>query len=136
MNFGELLSYLAPETLLVIATLAVLFIDLTTLHGEPVAVRMRWGAWLSVFGCVAAGVAMLISPQATPTGYLGGMLVLNPLSQVVKFVLLLLTVCTALVSLESRFTGHAGEYFALLLLATAGMLFLVSTDNILLIFVS
>jgi NADH-quinone oxidoreductase subunit N len=64
------------------------------------------------------------------------MLALSPLSQLIKGVLLVLTICTALVSLETKFTEHAGEYFALLLLATVGMMFLVSTENTLLIFVS
>ena len=39
-------------------------------------------------------------------------------------------------ALESQFTDHVGEYFALLLLATAGMMFLVSAENLLMIFVS
>jgi NADH-quinone oxidoreductase subunit N len=111
-------------------------VDLTTLQGEPSATRMRWGAWLASFGCLAAAVAMWVAPQTTPGDYLDGMLVLNPLTQLVKLVILALTICTALVSLESRFTDHAGEYFALLLLATAGMMFLVSTDNVLMIFIS
>ncbi|HXG47033.1 MAG TPA: NADH-quinone oxidoreductase subunit N, partial [Methylomirabilota bacterium] len=75
-------------------------------------------------------------PGNTPAGYLDGMLVVSPISQFVKGVLLVLTLCTALVSLETKFTEHPGEYFALLLLATVGMLFLVSTENTLLIFVS
>ena len=136
MNYAELLSFVAPETIVVLAALGALFVDLTTLRGEPTAVRMRWGAGLTAFGCVAAAVALFLAPQATPPGYLDGMLVLNPLSQLVKVVLLLLTLCTALLTLESRFTDHAGEYFALLLLATAGMMFLVSTENLLLIFVA
>ena len=136
MNYHELLTLIAPETLLVIAALGVLVVDLTTLRGEPIAVRMRWGAWLAVMGCTVAGAALLLSPQQTPPGYLDGMLALNPLSPIVKGVLLALTICTALISLESKFTKHAGEYFALLLLATVGMMFLVSTENTLLIFVS
>jgi NADH-quinone oxidoreductase subunit N len=136
MNYGQLLTFIAPETLLVLATLGVLLVDLTTVRAEPIAVRMRWGAGLTVFGCLVASVAVFLSPQSTPAGYLEGTLVLNPLSQIVKVVLLLLTLCTAIASLESNFTRHAGEYFALLLLATTGMLFLVSTTNILLIFVS
>src|SRR6266511_947097 len=136
MNYSELLGFVAPETLLVVAALGALAIDLTTLRGEPATVRMRWGAWLAAFACVAAGAALYLAPQVMPAGYLDGMLVLNPLSRLVKLVILALTLCTALVSLESRFTDHAGEYFALLLLATLGMMFLVSTDNILLIFVS
>ena len=136
MNYGDLLTLIAPETLLVVAALGVLVIDLTTLRGEPIAVRMRWGAWLAVLGCAASGAALFLSPQITPSGYLDGMLVLSPLSPIVKGVLLVLTICTALISLETKFTEHAGEYFALLLLATVGMMFLVSTENTLLIFVS
>ena len=96
MNYSELLAYLAPETLIVIAALGVLFVDLTTMRGEPVAARMRWAAWLTVFGSLAAGVALFLAPQPTPAGYLDGMLVLNPLSQWIKAVLLVLTACTAL----------------------------------------
>jgi NADH-quinone oxidoreductase subunit N len=136
MNYSELLTFVAPETLLVVAALGVLFVDLTTLRGEPAAARMRWGAWLTVLGCAAAGAALLLSPQNTPLGYLDGMLVVSPLTPLLKGVLLLLTICTALVSLETEFTEHAGEYFALLLLATVGMMFLVSTENTLLIFVA
>ena len=136
MNYSELFTFLAPETLLVIAALGVLLVDLTTLRGETSETRMRWAAWLSVMGCLAAGVAVFLSPASTAPGYLDGMLVLSPLSQLVKAVILSLTIATALISLGSKFTEHVGEYFALLLLATAGMSFLVSTQNILLIFVA
>ena len=136
MNYSELFTFLAPEALLVLAALGVLFVDLTTLRGEGLATRMRWAAWLTVVGCLACAVAVFLSPAATPKGYLDGMLVLSPLSQLVKAVILFLTACTAIVSMSSRFTEHVGEYFALLLLATVGMLFLVSTENLLLIFVA
>jgi len=136
VNYSDLLTFAAPETLLVVAALGALVVDLVTLRGEPAAVRLRWGAWLTALGCVAAGAALFLSPHSTPVGYLDGMLVVNPLSQLIKGVLLVLTICTALVSLETKFTEHAGEYFALLLLATVGMMFLVSTENTLLIFVS
>src|SRR5688572_22891853 len=79
---------------------------------------------------------LAVRPQYTPAGYLDGMLVLDPLTQLVKVVILGLTAFTALITLETDFTDHAGEYFALLLLATIGMMFLVSTENILLIFIS
>src|SRR5213078_5169635 len=41
-----------------------------------------------------------------------------------------------LISIESNFTDHVGEYFFLILLATVGMMFLVSSENLLMIFVS
>jgi NADH-quinone oxidoreductase subunit N len=136
MIYSELLTFIAPETLLAVAALGVLVVDLATLRGESAEVRMHWGAWLAALGCVAAGAALFLSPQSTPSGYLDGMLVISPLTQLIKGVLLVLAICTALVSLETKFTEHAGEYFALLLLATVGMMFLVSTENTLLIFIS
>ncbi|MFM1767766.1 MAG: NADH-quinone oxidoreductase subunit [Verrucomicrobiota bacterium] len=135
-NYSELLTLVAPELILVLGALGVLFVDLVTLRGEPEAVRRQWAAWLAVLACATAGVAMLLSPATTPPGYLDGMLALSPLAQMVKIVILVLTACTALLTLETRFTAHLGEYMALLLLATVGMMFLVATDNLLLLFVS
>src|SRR6185312_2603972 len=66
----------------------------------------------------------------------GGMLVVDPLTQLVKIALLVLTIFTVLISMESNFTEHAGEYFALILMATIGMMFLVSSEDILMIFIS
>jgi NADH-quinone oxidoreductase subunit N len=136
MSYGELLTFIAPETLVVLAALGILVVNLTTLRTDPISVRRAWSISLAVLGCLAAGAALILSPQNTPPNYLDGMLLISPLSQLVKAVLLLLTVCTALMMSESDFTDHLGEYFALLLLATAGMMFLVSTENILLIFIS
>jgi len=58
------------------------------------------------------------------------------LTQLVKQAVLLLTVFAAWLSIDSTFTEHVGEYFALLLLATVGMMFMVSSENVLLIFIS
>src|SRR5207302_6912239 len=43
---------------------------------------------------------------------------------------------TLIISIETNFTTHVGEYFALILLAAAGMMFLVSSEDILMIFIS
>jgi NADH-quinone oxidoreductase subunit N len=64
------------------------------------------------------------------------MLVLDPLTQLVKIALLVITIFTLLVSIETDFTSHIGEYFALILLAAIGMMFLVSSEDILMIFIS
>lgn len=138
MNYGELLNYVAPEALVTLAALGVLLIDLTTMRGAEWSSRMRTAAWLTILGCAVALGAVVLAPAQTPPDYLSGtgMLALRPLTSMVKVVILALTLCTALITLESNFTDHIGEYFALMLLATAGMLFLVSTENLLLIFVS
>ncbi len=136
MNYSELLEFLAPEAVITLAALAALIVDLTTLRGSPSAERMRAGAWLAVLGCVAGAVALFLVPAATPSGYLDGMLALSPLTRVVKLAILVLSACTALLAIEGKFTEHAGEFFALLLLATLGMMFLVSTENLLMIFIA
>jgi NADH-quinone oxidoreductase subunit N len=53
-----------------------------------------------------------------------------------KAALLVLTVFTVLISADTDFTPHVGEYFALILLAAVGMMFLVSSEDILMIFIS
>jgi NADH-quinone oxidoreductase subunit N len=66
----------------------------------------------------------------------GGVLVVDPLTRLIKGALVVLTVFTAVLSLDADFTDHVGEYFALLLLATVGRMFMVSSENLLMIFVS
>ncbi len=83
-------------------------------------------------GCVARD--RLDADLARDTRMPGGMLVVDPLTQLVKIALLVLTIFTVLLSMESNFTTHAGEYLALILLATVGMMFLVSSEDILMIF--
>lgn len=136
MNYGELLTLIAPETLIVLTALGVLLIDLAAMRGSPVRDRLRAAAAVAALGCSAAMIAAWLGPQATPAGYLGGMLVVSPLAQMVKVALLGLTIGAAILSLDSEFTTHVGEYFALLLLATVGMMLLVSTDSLLMIFVA
>jgi F-type H+-transporting ATPase subunit a len=64
------------------------------------------------------------------------MLVLDPLTRLGKQLVLLLSVFAVLISSQSQFTPHVGEYFLLLLLATIGMMFLVASENVLVIFIA
>jgi NADH-quinone oxidoreductase subunit N len=64
------------------------------------------------------------------------MLVISAQTQLVQIALLILTIFVILLSIESTFTAHVGEYLALILIATTGMMFLVASQNILLIFIS
>jgi NADH-quinone oxidoreductase subunit N len=66
----------------------------------------------------------------------GGMLVVDPLTQLVQIALLVLTIFTVLIPMESDFTEHVGEYLALILLATVGMMFLVGSEDLLMVFIS
>ena len=85
--------------------------------------------------CWAAAIlwTLVVPAQAD---VMHGMLVVSPLTQLVKICLLGLTIFTVLISIESKFTTHVGEYLALVLLATVGMMFLVSAEDVLMIFIS
>ena len=65
-----------------------------------------------------------------------GALVLGPQTELIQIALLVMTILVVLLSIESTFTEHVSEYLALILFATASMMFLVSSQNILLIFIS
>ena len=130
----ELFRLAVPETILVVTVLAVLGADLVALRGLELSFRRTIAALISCAGCAGAIAWLLLAqPQGS---FAEGMLVADSLTRVVKLALLALTILTALISVNTDFTPHAGEYFALLLLATLGMMFLVSTEDILMIFIS
>jgi NADH-quinone oxidoreductase subunit N len=133
-NYLGLLHLVLPEVIVVVAALCVLSVDLMFLRRSETRLRVSAGAMLSLAGCIAAVAWILYRPQYA--NVLDGMLVLNPLAQRVQIALLILTMLTILIFIGSTFTQHVSEYLALILLATVSMMFLVSTQNLLLIFLS
>jgi len=134
VSYLELLRLAAPETILVLTVMIVLTADLFALGGLELRFRLLIGAMISCAGCAAAIAWMLASPQHAT--FLEGMLVVTPLTQFIKIALLVLTILTIVISVDTDFTTHVGEYFALVLLAAVGMMFLVSSEDILMIFIS
>lgn len=134
MSYFDLLKLAAPETILVLVALAVLAIDLTSMRGMETRLRFIIGGMVSAIGCIAAMTWMIVVPMHGEAG--GGMMVVEPLTQLVKIGIVALTLFTVWLSVESDFTTHVGEYLALILLATVGMMFLVSARDVLMIFVS
>jgi NADH-quinone oxidoreductase subunit N len=132
MSYPELLR-LVPETIVAITALAVLAFDLLVTRGEPVQNRFRKGAFIAAVGCVAAGGWLL---GAGGSGDIGGMFMDDPLTRLVKLAVLALAVCTVFIAAEGDFTAHAGEYLSLVLLATTGMMLLVSSTDLLMIFIA
>jgi len=133
-SYFEIFKLAVPETLLVMGALFVLLLDLVQLREHPADFRSAFLATTTAVICVL-GIAWL--QVITQSGsVLNGMLVMNPVTTLVKQALLALTALTALVSWRTPFTRHIGEYFALLLFATVGMLFLASAQHLLMIFVA
>ena len=134
MNYWQWLELATPEVILVVAALAVLLVDLTALRGLDLRLRLRLGALLAGVGCLLAIAWMLALPGAGNLGH--GMLVVDPLTRLVKGGLLVLALFAILLTIEADFTVHVGEYYAVLLLATVGMMLLASSADILMIFLS
>ncbi|HTY88424.1 MAG TPA: NADH-quinone oxidoreductase subunit N [Candidatus Acidoferrum sp.] len=134
MNYFEVLRAAAPETVLAITVLFVLAADLIVLRGATVRGRFLMGGMLVVVGCLLAAVfTWLRFGQPDP---LHGMLIVDPRTDFLKDVLLALTVFTVLISTAGRFTEHVGEYLALVLLGTIGLMLLVSAEDLLMIFIA
>jgi NADH-quinone oxidoreductase subunit N len=62
------------------------------------------------------------------------MIVVDPLTSLFKIICLALACVTALLARPASFTKHAGEFFALLLFATIGLMLLVGSEELLMIF--
>jgi len=134
VNYFDLLILVVPETLVVITAFVALIVDLAEMRNRPHRTRMLTAGIISAVGCAVS--FYWLSQTGQPSRYYDGMLVIDPLTQLLKQIVLVMTIFTALISIESKFTDHVGEYFFLVLLATVGMMFLVSSENLLMIFVA
>lgn len=133
-GYLHLLKLAAPEALVVVAALAALFVDLGIMRDQARPTRRLIGAAITTLGAFAAGLGLL-NLHAYGTA-MGGMFAADPLTQWTKAAVLALTGLTAILSVETDFTEHVGEYFALLLLATTGLMFMVSATDVLMVFLS
>ncbi|WCJ59295.1 NADH-quinone oxidoreductase subunit N [Fontisphaera persica] len=130
----EVLRALLPEAVLTLTALVVLALDLSWGRHRAVPSRMRLAGWVSAAGCaVALGVIFGLS---WPAEWKVPLVEISARILHYKAALLALTLAVALLAADTDFTPHAGEYFALVLLATVGLLLLVSANNLLLLFVA
>jgi NADH-quinone oxidoreductase subunit N len=132
-NYGQLLPLVLPQVTLVVAALVVLFVDLR-LRKKSVRVRFAVAITLALPFCVYAIARILAAPANV--SLFDGVLISNPLIHLVQIALIVLTIFTLLLSVDSTFTTHIGEFVLLILLATTGMMFLVATQDLLVIFIS
>src|ERR1035437_3799070 len=140
INYLQLLQLAAPETIVTLTVLVVLGADLTVLRGKSIVTRFHIGALLSIAGCAVAVAELLtrmllISKPSAPYhwDFFHGFLIADPVTDFVKIALLVLTIFTVLISTSGKFTDHVGEYLSLILLGTIGFMFLVSTEDLLMI---
>lgn len=127
------LGLLTPELILAGLALAVMLVDMVLPRGKS-----RWLyhlAWVSAAGVLALVVATLGDAGSRGTGTLW---VADAFGQFFKMTTLLTATLCLLMGLdyEALPERHAGSFAALVLMATAGLMFLVSATDLLLIFVA
>jgi len=132
----DLLKSFAPETIVAIAAFIVLAADLGVARRCSMRCRQNLAAALATVGCSISIIWMTQSTAAQLVGTTEDILSVSQITIVLKSILLLFTIFVAWLSADSDFTTHTGEFFALLLFATVAMMFLVSSENLLMIFVS
>lgn len=126
----------APEIIVLISALLVLTIDLFVTREESPALRKGISSMFAVAGLAVAGVWMFAFPLTASVG--SGMLVMNPLTGIVKASILSLAILTLIFETtrkpDTNAELHVGERTGLILLSTIGMTLLVSSRDLLMVF--
>jgi NADH-quinone oxidoreductase subunit N len=134
INYSLLLQLVWPEIIIVAAALIVMATDLLVLRKAVPRLRFAVASLVGSLGCMIAIVRILFAP--VQANLLDGTLIASPLTNLIQIALLVLTVFTLFLSANSTFTEHVGEFILLILVATAGMMFLVASQDLLVIFIS
>lgn len=119
-----------PELMMAIGACAILLVDLVL----PKSARV-WLAYLSLLIIGTAGAAT-IGLAAEHHEAFGGLFILDPFSSYFKLLLYLATALTILLSIRYLEIEriHLGEYYAFLLFATCGLMVMVSSGDLITIF--
>jgi NADH-quinone oxidoreductase subunit N len=134
MNYGNLFAITLPESILEVVSLLVLVLDLGWLRKSSNATRMAAACALGVLGCALAMVWLFVHPQVADVA--GGALVATPLVAAAQIGILILTALVLLLSVKAEFSRNPGEFVAIVLLATTGMMLVAAARDLLVIFVA
>jgi NADH-quinone oxidoreductase subunit N len=147
MSYLELLKLAASEAVVVVTVLVVLAIGLamgrkaggsSAPSGDATANAAETAAstacsLVAALGLTAAIGAVLMLPQHATL--FGGMLVISPLNSLFKIICLVLAFATVLLVPSQKSLPNPGEYLAILLLATIGLMLLVGSEELLMVFI-
>jgi NADH-quinone oxidoreductase subunit N len=134
VNFGSLFSITLPETILEIISLVILVVDLGLLRRSAQATRMAAAGVLGVIGCALSIAWLGLHIQAVDS--VGNTLAATPLVAAAQIGILVLTALVLLLSIQAEFSRNPGEFAAIVLLATTGMMLVTAARDLLIIFVA
>ncbi len=126
------LTLIAPELIVGIAGVVVMMVDAFSRRGQ------RWlTGSLSIIALVAAGVASVwLGISLAPHAAFNGMIVLDELRLSFTLIFLLVSILTVLIAMVWIDVEKlpAGEFHALLLFATCGMMLMASAGDLVIVF--
>ncbi len=135
MNYADLFRVTLPETMLEIAALLVLVVDLAFLRKAGLRVRAAAAALLGVAGCAAAAWALSATGGAALRAGDELLLAGGGSAAAAQYGILALTALTLLLLIDSVFTRHVGEFVAVVLMAATGGLLIAAAQDLLVIFI-
>ncbi len=127
MSYLELPKLASPEVIVVVTAFAVLTIGLASPRARGLC------CFVTAFGLAAAAGAVLLLPHNVTL--LNGMLVISPLTSLFKIICISLAFFTVLLAHGNHALRNQSEYLAMLLLATVGLMLLVGSEELLMIFI-
>ena len=141
MDYQQLLLALLPDLLVVVALFAALGVDYSRMRGSRLAERFQVACQISAAG-LSAGLAVILVQLTQASSFKAlasitdGQLVLDTSTLTLKALLYAMGLGVLPLAKRDQITPQVSEYFALLLLATLGMGFVVTSRNLLGAFVA
>ncbi len=133
MNYNDLFRATLPETVLEVAALLVIVVDLGFLRRAAAKTHAAVAAVLGVLGCAGALWAVSTAGPLSVNGDL--LLTAGGSAGVAQCAILVLTALTLLLFIGTSFTRNPGEYVAVVLMAAAGGLIISAAQDLLVIFI-
>jgi NADH-quinone oxidoreductase subunit N len=135
MNYAALFHATLPETLLELAALLVIVVDLGFLRKAATKTRVAVAALLGVAGCAAPLWAVYAAGWGSLSNGRYVVLAAGGSAAVAQIAILVLTALTLLLFIDTAFTRNPGEYVSVVLMAAAGGLIISAAQDLLVIFV-
>ena len=137
MDYQLLLWSLLPDLVVVIGVFASLGIDYGWLRNRALSVRnskisnlASWSLFLGLVGMVFQGMS------TSEFNFAAGQLVFSPMRYALKACAFAMAILVVQLSSRKSVCGQVSEYYSLLLLATLGMGFVMTSENLLCAFVA
>jgi NADH-quinone oxidoreductase subunit N len=130
-SYLTLLKLASPEAVMTVTALLVLGVHIMRSgNGRSTLAECSAVAAIGIIGTI---LLLAFLPQYGTL--FNGMLVADQLSRLFKIICLVLALLVVLLIRNDFFGDHTGEYFALLLFATVGLMLLVGSQELLMIFI-